>query len=291
MSKLALGTAQFGIDYGINNDRGKIPFDEVFAILDEALNNGIDTLDTAVAYGDSESIIGNYHKKTGREFKIISKLPKCSAIDVGHHVPSSLNKLNIDRFYGYLIHNFKHYSEDPKIFNALEKLKGQGKIEKIGFSLYYPEELEHIFSHNLKIDIVQLPYNVFDQRFAAYFKKLKEMGVEIHVRSVFLQGLFFKNNGNLNNYFAPIKDKISELRGFSQTSEIPLSLMLLNYALLNENIDKVVVGVDNPGNLEELLGSVKYSDHSKKIMDWLNGFREDDEKIILPFNWKLEAVR
>ncbi len=291
MGKIALGTAQFGNDYGINNKRGKIPGNEIFEILNEALKNKIDTLDTAYSYGDSENIIGDFIKSHKRCFNIISKLPKCSSGEVEQYVLSSLKRLNINSFYGYLIHDFKQFSNDPQILDAMKYLKGKGKIKKIGVSLYYPKDLETIFENNIEIDIVQFPYSIFDQRFTVYFSKLKNLRVKIHIRSVFLQGLLFKNIDNIGKHFNSIRNKIKNLHNLADESKVPLVSLLLNFAILNEYIDKVVVGIDNLQNFREIIGSNKFIKDVAKIIERLYEFKEDDENIILPFNWKLGVMR
>lgn len=286
-NKIALGTAQFGLDYGINNQRGKIPEKEVFEILYEASRSGIDTLDSAYAYGDSEAVIGNFIRESKKDFKIVSKSPKCEIKEMESIFNSSLEQLGINSFYGYLIHSFDHYRKFPEIWNKLEKLKSKEKIEKIGFSLYYPSELDYILENKLNIDIIQVPYSIFDQRFAQYFQELKNKDVEIHVRSIFLQGLVFRNPGELDNYFTRIKEKLVNLNSLSIERNIPIAALCLNFAALNRFVDKVVVGVDSLENLREIFSSLDYHRDVQNIESKLSLFKEDDENIILPFNWKV----
>jgi aryl-alcohol dehydrogenase-like predicted oxidoreductase len=286
-NKIALGTAQFGMDYGINNQRGKIPEKEVFEILCEASRSGIDTLDSAYAYGDSEAVIGNFIRESKKDFKIVSKSPKYEIEEMENIFDSSLKQLGINAFYGYLIHSFDHYRKYPEIWNKLEKLKSDEKIEKIGFSLYFPSELDYILEKNLNIDIIQVPYSIFDQRFAQYFQELKNNGVEIHVRSVFLQGLVFRNPGELDYYFIKIKEKLVNLNSLSIKQNIPIVALCLNFAALNRSVDKVVVGVDSLNNLKEIVSSLDYHGDVQNIFSKLSWFKEEDENIILPFNWKV----
>ncbi|MBI5698789.1 aldo/keto reductase [Candidatus Saganbacteria bacterium] len=285
MNKLALGTAQFGMDYGINNRRGKVSQREAFEILDLALANGIDTLDTAAGYGESENVLGQYLKQSQNSFKVISKLPDGAASDLAGTVNASLEKLNITSFYGYLFHNFKTYQEDPGSLDSLKALKKEGKIGKIGFSLYHPGDLDLILENGLACDLVQVPYSVLDQRFAPYFQRLNDRKIEVHVRSVFLQGLLFKPASELNGYFSSVKEKIAALRRLAEGARIPLASMLLDFALANRSIDRVVVGVDSLDNLKELVAAAQYLDSFAAIKDRLAELKETDERIILPFNW------
>jgi len=286
-NKLVLGTAQFGLDYGISNKTGQIPENQVFEILDEAIRSGIDVLDTAYAYGNSELVIGNFIKKHGNVFKIISKLPECDSRDVKNIFESSLERLGVDGLYGYMCHSFQYCIDNPEIWDILEKLKYEGKIEKIGISLYHPSELECIIEKKIYIDIIQVPYNIFDRRFEEYFPVLKKMGVKIFVRSVFLQGLVFKNPSELDNYFAKIKGKITQLHSLAVELNIPIAVLCLNVAIFNEFVDQVVVGVDSVQNLKEIVSSSVYHDDVKKIIPKLHSLREDDENMILPINWKV----
>lgn len=285
MHKVALGTAQFGMNYGINNKRGKIPKKEVFEILTEALKSGIDTLDTAYSYGESEAVIGEYIKKYKKKIKIVSKLPKCNPKEVKNIFHFSVKRLNGSSLYGYMIHSFQNYVENSKIWNIMEQLKSDGKIEKIGFSIYFPNEVEYFLKNNIKIDIIQIPYSIFDQRFAEYLPELKNKDVEIYARSVFLQGLVFKHPDRLNDYFVKIKKKIENLNSLSIKLNIPIASICINFAVLNKFIDKVVVGVDSIENLKEIIRSPNYLNDVENILPMLSGFKVDDEKIILPLNW------
>lgn len=289
-NKIALGTAQFGLDYGINNRRGRIPKSEIFKILSKAYNSGVDTLDTASAYGKSEEAIGEFILKQKKRFKIISKLSGSNNKDIREGIRTSLNKINMKMFYGYLIHHFQDYKKTPDIWNNIKELKAEGKINKIGFSLYFPDELEYLFKKNVRIDIVQVPYSMFDRRFEGCFKKLKEYGTEIHVRSVFLQGLVFRKPRQLDGYFSKIKGKIIKLNDLSKETGIPISAICFNFVSLNKYIDKIIVGVDHINNFIEILSLSKYSDSIENLYDRLSAFRENDEKIILPFNWKISPA-
>lgn len=285
-NKLVLGTAQFGMDYGINNKRGKIPREEVFEILKIASEVGIDTLDTAYTYGESESVIGDFINSSGSKLKVISKLPACSLEDIENIFETSINRLRLDSLYGYYVHSFSHYLEVPDVWSALTKMKSEGKISKIGFSLYYPFELDYVLDCDIPLDIVQVPYSIFDQRFSSYFPKLRDKKIEVFVRSVFLQGLGFKDPSELSIHFEKIKNKVSDLRKLSENLDVPLASLFLNFAVLNEYVDKVVVGIDSIENFREILDSSNYLHKVDPIMTELASFKEADEKIILPVNWR-----
>jgi len=290
-NKIALGTAQFGMNYGISNKRGKIPKKEVFEILDEASESGVDTLDTAYSYGESEVVIGEFIKESKKDFKLLSKLPECEINKVKSIFESSIERLGVDALHGYLVHSFHYYKEHPEVWSILERLKFEGKIGKIGFSLYFPYELEWILRNKINADIIQLPYSIFDQRFQRYLPELKDSGVEVLARSVFLQGLVFKNPNELDVHFLKIREKISNLKILSMELDIPIAAICLNFAYLNKFVDKVVVGVDSIENFRDIINSSKYLSGVESILNTLDSFKEEDERIIVPSNWNLETKR
>ena len=284
-NKLVLGTAQFGLNYGINNKIGKIPKKEVFKILTYAKKNNIDTLDTAYDYGDSEKIIGQFIKKKKTSFKIISKLPKCNSKTTRGFFLKSLAMLRQDRIYGCLIHDFNSFLKDDDCWHVLKKLKAKKKIRKIGFSLYYPKELEHLLKNEINFDIIQFPYNIFDQRFAPYFTQLKRKNIEIYIRSVFLQGLIFKKPEELKGRLSQLKNKLFFLNNLAKKENIPLSALAINFTLLNKNIHRVIIGVENLVNLKENMKSVSYYRKVKGLLHQLKKLEEKDESILLPLKW------
>jgi sialic acid synthase SpsE/aryl-alcohol dehydrogenase-like predicted oxidoreductase len=290
--KLCLGSAQFGMDYGINNPRGKIPKKEVFEIFSYAYDSGVGFLDTASAYGESEKIIGEFHKNTRKRFNVISKFSiQGSKSSLRKIAEASLKNLHVDRLYGYCFHNFNDYRQKPRLLEDLNDLKTDGLIQKTGCSLYYPEELEFILSGGLKIDFVQVPYSIFDRRFEKYFEVLKNKGIEIHVRSVFLQGLVFKKPRELDEILTKTTDKIQRLEDLSQKSKIPIYALCLGFALSNRSIDVATVGVDSTDNLKEILSWSDYRRGFSAVKHELATLRVDDEQIVIPLNWRTHKAQ
>lgn len=275
MNKLVLGTVQFGLQYGVNS-AGRPNADAVKAILSEASKGGITTLDTSSAYGNSEEVLGDSIAKPG-QFKIVSKYPK-GGTPVGEMFNGSLKRLKVEKLYGYLLHHFEVYKNNPAVWDEFIALKESGKVQKIGFSLYTPEELEFILKNGFPFDLIQVPFNIFDKKFLPYMKELHEKGVEIHVRSTFLQGLFFKDRNALPEKLKPMKKYLLQLDEFSQKSELSISEIALNYNLQNPYIDGVLIGVDNVEQLQMNLNSVKDTPIDIE-------FEIKEQELLNPVNW------
>ncbi|MDR2036734.1 MAG: aldo/keto reductase [Bacteroidales bacterium] len=284
--KLCLGTAQFGLAYGINNKQGKVHHVEVERILRCAYKNDITLLDTASAYGESELILGEVKNKINKEFKIITKYPANQQISPFIWINCSLEKMHVKKVYGYLFHNYSIFQEHPEYIEDMLKIKESGKAKKIGFSLYYPTEIEYILQNNIPCDIVQVPYNIFDQRFENIFPDIKSRGVEIHIRSIFLQGLLFIHPDKLDEHFTGIRHLLHELSDFSTENKLSISALCLGFVNANKYIDKIIIGVDSVSNLKENIHN--YNSLSNITIDYqqFKYFSITDENIILPFQWK-----
>lgn len=286
IGRLILGTAQFGLDYGISNQQGQLKGQKARAILAEAGRAGILTLDTAAAYGESESCLGNaLEEQYEQHFRIISKYPPSTPeISIRQAVEASLIKLKADKLHGYLLHSYGTYAANKAVLRELKELKAGGLVEKIGISLYHQEEAEQLLQDKAAIDIVQFPYSVFDQRFERVMPQLRQHGIATHVRSVYLQGLFFMPPGKLPKGLHLAALKVKALQQLAEQQEMPLGALLLNFALSNQNISNVVIGVES---LETLQENISYCGISlnQELLAVLRGFTEADENIILPYKW------
>ena len=250
--KLSLGTVQFGLDYGITNKNGAVAQNEVGKILELANQNGIRKLDTAIAYGASESVLGKFDLS---DFDVITKIPPMhsSSEEIDSLVISSLERLNINKLYGIMLHN-----EDDVFINSsehltsLSALKNQNVVEKVGASFYSPEKAIAAIESGV-MDIIQIPANVLDNRFESLgvYEAALQNNVEIHVRSLFLQGLLA-----VNAFGRPEKFKLhSDLLKFDETCK-KLGLTALETALMHlsrkEYISYGVVGCINQEQLKQI---------------------------------------
>jgi len=285
-SKIILGTVQFGLDYGISNSEGKIGKEEIFKILDFAYSNGIDILDTAYAYGDSENTIGLYNEDTDFNYKIITKIPQsCKSDTIGEVFNESLRRLKTNKIYGYLFHDYSTFRENSDLYNIILDYKNRRLIENIGFSLYHAEELEYLLQNNIEFDILQVPYNIFDRRFERYFKGLKDRKIEIHIRSVFLQGLFFLDPDTIGQQFITIRDKLLKIKQLSKNTGKSIAQLCMEFAIYNKNIDKIIIGIAGLQELKtniNIANNIRSSDIDINLYDDLNVV---DENILLPYKW------
>ena len=215
-NKLILGTVQFGLNYGINNSIGKLTEDQVFELLETAYELGIRTLDTAEAYGNAHSIISNFHKQSKKRFNIISKYSSSNfdyPIDLVERIQVHCSNFNVNSLEGYMFHSYDDFkmniNNDP---NVLDNIKNSGLVKKIGVSVYSNDEIEDLLNFK-NINLIQLPFNLFDNEYQRkeILEKAKKRNIEIHTRSVFLQGLFFKDINTLTNCLLPLKKNLSEL--------------------------------------------------------------------------------
>ena len=287
MGKIILGTAQFGLDYGINNNTGKPNYTEVKSILDCAYNNNINFLDTAEAYGNSHEIIGNYHENSDNKFRIITKF--CVArldlpINISDRINHHLKILNINNIYCYMFHSYDDFNNYFDLFKLeLLELKNRGIIEKIGVSLHSNVNINEVMK-NEEIGLIQFPYNLLDNKSKRerVLLKAKEKGIEIHTRSTFLQGLFFKDFDTIKGRLGVLKKYLLELKKLVNQNEI--NSLALNYVCVNANIDGVLLGVDTVNQLKKNLDSIN-TNKFKDIMENIDCISVEEEYLLNPANW------
>lgn len=291
INKICLGTAQFGLDYGIANQRGRIAVGEIDEILTFASQKGIEALDTGRAYGESENILGRLTSKHPYNFRMTTKTPSLNGFEgegnAKNIIQPSLKALRREKIYGYLVHQFSDYLTHHALWGMLEELKREGIVQKIGFSIYKPEELELLFDRNVPFDIIQFPYSIFDRRFEQYFSLLRKKNIEINVRSVFLQGLAFLNPDTLPEHLVHARDDLKRLIHESKEINVPVHAVCLNFVLLNSDIDIAVIGIDSLEQLKQNIDAVKFLSEVQRIYDDIKAISINDENILLPYNWKV----
>ena len=281
--KIALGTVQWGLKYGINNTNGIPSNDELKKIFSIARKNNIDLFDTAVQYGDAEKRIC---KLSIPKDKVITKVGSFSENNnLKDQIADSFKNLERESIYGCLFHNSKDLIENRQLWTNLKKYKKEGKINKIGYSLYEPSVLLELLEANIVPDIVQIPYNILDRKFEPYFGLLKEYNVEIHIRSVFLQGLFFKSVDELDSKFEDLISPFNELKEIQVKTKLHVLSLALSFVIQNPSIDYIVLGVETARQLEEIITASKQN-LPKKIIKQIKSIKLDSKAILNPVNWK-----
>lgn len=288
--KLALGTVQFGLEYGVANREGRVSMEAAAAIVRQARLAGMDTLDTAASYGDSEARLGTIGVA---DWRVVSKLPAVpdACDDVAAWVASmareSVARLNVPALHGLLLHRPEQLLApgDERLFRALQQLKWDGVVGKIGVSIYEPSELDAIWGR-FPCDIVQAPFNLLDRRLvtSGWLERLAGDGVEVHVRSVFLQGLLLMPSAGR----APAFGRWSSLwEGFdawiAQGGVTPVEACLRD-ALTVPGISRVVVGVDSVQQLTEILAAA-----DGPVSPLPDTLRTEDPDLLNPARWGLIA--
>lgn len=289
-SKLGLGTAQWGMQYGVSNKQGQTSPEEVREILKVAYSAGISLLDTASLYGNAEQALGQSNLSS---FRVITKTPKfgkdlVSKADVEYLVQTfttSLQKLGLKSIYGLLIHDAEDIfaSNGSHLIAALEELKSQEFISKIGVSVYSSSQISRALDL-FNPDIIQLPINVLDQRLIqdGTIAHLSGLGIEVHARSAFLQGLLLMRINDMPTYFQPWTPLLSDWQRFCRDQCISPLHAALSFVCGLKGVSYALVGVQNHFQLMEIL------DNSTVLnsLDF-DQFASDDLKLLDPSVWSL----
>lgn len=290
--KLGLGTVQFGVDYGISNPTGKTPAEEVTKILEVARHNDISVIDTASLYGNSEEALGNA-LPTGHQFKLVTKTIRFDneRITLAHaslleeSFKRSLHNLRCTSIYGLLIHNADDLlSENGHILiETMLDLKKRRLVDKIGVSIYTPEHIDKILNL-FELDLIQVPINVLDQRLIlnGHLKKLKQAGIEIHARSIFLQGLLLMDPESLPMHFNKIRPHLIKYNGMLKKYNMSPIDAALGFVIGLDEIDQAICGVNNHLQLEEICSGLR-----PMPAEIFKEFALTLEDILNPTQWRL----
>ena len=282
LGKFSLGTAQMGLKYGINNKSKIINLNKVKKILNQCNLMGIRNIDTALVYGDAEKKLGKVGVKN---FKVTSKIPFINSdkkLNIKKYVVKSLSRLRLKKLDCLLIHDPKTLKNKKNLsdtFIQMEKLKRKKLINKIGVSITDFNDLNFLLD-NFKIDVIQVPFNILDQRIKKSLKKLKRKKIEIEVRSIFLQGLLFKEKNFIKNMFKEYNFNWNKLNYFFNLNKLSKFSYMINYVYQQKFIKRVIIGIDDVDQIKQ------YSKVKKDDFRFF-GINCNNEKIINPQNWKL----
>ncbi|MDT0602856.1 aldo/keto reductase [Thalassotalea castellviae] len=296
MMKLALGCVQFGLAYGVTNKMGQVPLTEIEKILACAKQVGINTLDTAAAYGNSEQILGQL--ALTNSFDIVTKIPTLSNGDtqsIHEIVTESLAKLNVQCLKALMFHNADDLltSNGSLYYQGAKQFKADQTIAQLGISVYHVQQLSTLLNQ-FSFDIVQLPANWLDQRFLTtkLLNQLSNKHIEVHARSLFLQGILIQPFEELPDYFLPFKAWIMAFHALCQRCNCQPLTLALALIHLHPMIDKAVVGCCSLQQLEEII------EHYQKAEQLTHQYHElltrvganiasDEQELINPSLWSI----
>ena len=271
--KIAVGTVQFGLPYGIANRVGKTPREMAAAILDRAKAEGATLLDTAIAYGDSEQVLGEIGAARNG-WQIISKLPGLPpdlAVDdiaqwVETTVQASLDRLRADNLSGLLLHRPHDLlgAHGQILADTLLGLREKGIASAIGVSIYGPEDLDALFldragSTIIPLDIVQAPANALDRRLevSGWATRLSQAGTRIHLRSAFLQGLLLMPLADLPEHLSWLRPDLQSWHDWLMSTGANPLAATLHHVLSRDYAECVVLGMDSLNHLEQILAAAQ----------------------------------
>lgn len=261
--RIGLGTAQFGLDYGITNRRGRVPEPEAGAILELAADAGIDLVDTAFLYGESEAVLGR-SLAPDAPFRIVTKSDKLGPQGSGEALRAafgqSLRRLGRAQVHGLLFHEAADLlgPAGETLWRCAEALKREGQVEKIGVSIYEGAELDAALDR-YPLDLVQLPWNPLDLRLVegGQLARAKAAGVEVHARSLFLQGLLLEDPAAVPQRFGPLRDAIGELADATEGAGLSRLEGLLALAFARPEIERFICGVTAAAELQAIVAAAK----------------------------------
>lgn len=284
--KLALGTVQFGLDYGVANQDGRVTVEEGRKILAEANMAGVDMLDTAIAYGDSEATLGQIGVAN---WQVVSKLPRMpddtSDVDgwVEAQIVGSLSRLKVGHLEGVLLHYPAQIlsGQGRRIPVALQKSREKGLVKKVGVSIYGPNELPALLDA-FDVNLIQAPLNILDRRLihSGWLAQMSLASVEVHVRSIFLQGLLLMTESQRPDKFSKWHSLWAVWDSWLKANNLSALEACLSFALNEENVTKVVIGVDSLNQMRQIL-----SLPCRDLPELPDFSKHYDEKLINPANW------
>lgn len=289
ITSICLGTVQFGKDYGISNNTGKTKKKEAFQILDYCANKGVQWLDTAEDYGESQLVLGEYLKSNPNSFKIQSKISNRSdSKNLNENLNKTLDQLNIDFLDSYLVHSYEKFAEENDSFiHQLLHIKSIDTCKSLGVSIYENDQGMDQRLLNFA-DEIQFPFNLLDnytQR-SKLISVLKENAIKIQIRSIFLQGLFFLNPSKLPPNLLSFKPYLEQLNAICNKHRITMPELALCFAFQSSFANKILIGVDSLDQIKKNISIIeKISNYSTEITQEINNICLQDYSQLNPSNW------
>lgn len=283
--RLGLGTVQFGQAYGISNTRGRVPRSEVEAILRRAADTGIGTLDTAAGYGEAEQVLGDLQALTV-PFRLVTKtIPLKHGLDAvlarARQSVETLARKPVDLL---LVHSASDLLGDgaQALWHGLLGLRDEGLFGGIGISAYVADNPAAL-ARKYRPAAMQVPTSILDQRLlqSGALTEMKSLGVEVHARSIFLQGLLFLADDKLPPKLKGAAPHLTALRQrLKNAGTTPLAAALA-FALSQPEIDVAVIGLTTVTELDEILAA---AEKPAPRLDW-SACALEDPLVLTPSLW------
>jgi aryl-alcohol dehydrogenase-like predicted oxidoreductase len=294
ISALTLGTVQFGLAYGINNDKGMPSFEESSAIIDTALSAGIVSFDTARGYGESENVLGRYFKNETREKTIITKVifedvDKSQVKDtLFSQLGDAKAKLGLDKIPFVKLHREQMLEKyGDTLVRAMQDAKSEGLVDGIGVSFSDKSKILEL-TDGCGFDVIQMPANIFDNKeiVNGTVKHLADSGALVMIRSVYLQGLFFKDTNTLEGKIKCAKEPLDKLHKLAKDAGVSMAELAITFIRDTEGIASLILGCDNPAQLLESVSLVNAPKISESVRrEALEIASTIDPIVIRPWEW------
>jgi aryl-alcohol dehydrogenase-like predicted oxidoreductase len=279
--RLGLGTAQFGLAYGIAN-AGKTPRAEVSGALEEAVRCGFALLDTAPAYGDAEELLGELGAASN--LRVVTKTPAAGDAPIASALDASLARLRAPKAYALLEHRpaLLLGAQGARRFTELARLRGEGRVEKIGAAVYTRAEIDAL-QGRFALDVIQLPLSILDQRLLrdGTLARLKERGVEVHARSLLLQGALALDTRALPRFLAPLAPALVRIEVEAQRRELTRLALAIAFVASLREVDFAIVGAASRAQVAEIAAAARV----QVTPGELAGLAVDDAQLLDPSRW------
>ena len=282
IEKLMIGTVQLGLEYGINNNSGMPNLADSFEILRHAESRHIKALDTAISYGKSHEVIGKYCQSADN-FRVYSKFSLANG-EANASLKRATQELKMAQIECFSFHSFADYADSPK--NTASTLKESGLTKKVGVSVYTDEELAEVVDATA-LDVIQVPFNLLDcsMKKRNLLAEAKDNGKTIHVRSVFLQGLFFQNLADMPAYLTPLSQSLKRVNEIAKEMGLSIHQLCLLFPLRMKNIDAVIVGVETLEQLKKNIEIVDSLEPIDEIFEDIYNIEIENPRLLNPVNW------
>lgn len=283
--KFILGTAQLGLNYGINNTRGRLQISEAVDLLQHAAENGVRFLDSSEAYGDAHVKIGAA-SKLGIHFDVFTKFVASKERGIRSQVDQILNEIESESIAGLSFHRFGDYVHFSD-WDTLEQMKKEGAFSLIGVSIYSNDEIGACLL-DPRIDLVQIPFNLLDSnnQKLALIRSLVESGKIVHTRSTFLQGLFQKQPEEFPEFLKPLKGVVSTIRDIASENQMTAGELALRYSFSFPDIHGVIIGLESESQLWQNLELLQKGSITDRLMKKIRRIVVSDSALLNPSTWR-----